>query len=417
MYDFHVHDEWTYKPRLLAAKLRKAAEAHPVVVLTGARQVGKSTLLQEEEPFKSWRYATLDDLDTLDQAHRDPAALWAGAEAVVIDEIQKAPRLLAEVKKTVDDRRRSIRFALSGSANLMMMRQVSESLAGRVILHSLQPMTPGEVSGREPTNALSKLLDGEFDLDEVTPPCTETLPALLVRGFMPPVVDLVATDAWVEWWEGYVATYLERDLRQLSQVASLTDFRRMMQALALRSGQMLNQTDVARDIGLSQPTVHRYVSLLETTMVLDRLPAYSVNRTKRLIKTPKIYWADPGLASFLASHHEPEALRSSREIGGIFETLILLGLRARAQLLTPRASICYWRTTTGKEVDFVVEQGRRTIALEVKLTASPRQADLSGLRSFLDEYPEARAGVLVHGGSSVRRMDEKIVALPWWMIA
>lgn len=388
-----------------------------MVVLTGARQVGKSTLLREEEPFRSWRTVTLDDLDLLDQARRDPAALWAGANEVVIDEVQRAPRILSEIKKTVDKSRRGVRFVLSGSANLLMMSQVSESLAGRAVVFSLLPMTPAEEAGLPRPGVLQSLLAGNLDLDKAGGPVPGDLAGRLVRGQVPPVLDLPDLDGAIQWWDGLVATYLERDLRQLSQVESLPDYRRVMQALALRSGQMLNQTEVARDVGVSQPTVHRYLGLLETTMVFARLPAFAVNRTKRLIKTPKGYWTDPGMACFLAGHHDPASLAGSREMGGLFETLVLLGLRSAAEMFTPRASVSYWRTTTGKEVDFVVEHGRNLLALEVKCTDTPRHSHLAGLRLFLDEYPACRAAVLVHTGKQTLRMDEKIIAVPWWRLA
>jgi uncharacterized protein len=415
--DNHTEREWIYKARYLADRLRKTSSVHPVLVLTGARQVGKSTLLREEEPFRSWRYLTLDDIDLLDQAQRDPSALWAGLDEVVIDEVQRAPRILSEVKKTVDDRRRKIRFVLSGSANLLMMSRVSESLAGRAVVVSLLPMTHREGAGRPPPGILPRLLAGDFDFDEGVQAPGDQLAEILIRGQVPPVFDLPGLDSAIQWWDGFVTTYLERDLRQLSQIESLPDFRQVMRALALRSGQMLNQTEVARDVRVSQPTVHRYVSLLETTMVLVRLEAFSINRTKRLIKTPKVYWTDPGMACFLASHHDPRALTGSREMGGLFETLVLLGLRAEAERLTPRASLYYWRTTGGKEVDFVMEHGRNLLALEAKLTDTPRQSHLAGLRLFLQEYPECKAAVLVHTGTQIRRMDEKIIAIPWWRLS
>ena len=388
-----------------------------MVVLTGARQVGKSTLLMEENPFRSWPYVSLDDMDQLDLARRNPVGLWAGQDRVVIDEVQKAPGVFSAVKKAVDDSRRKMRFMLSGSANLMMMKQVSESLAGRVVVLSLLPMTESEAAAQKQPDTLARLLSGNLDFQKNRAAPDLPLAEQLIRGQSPPAFDLPNLNQTIRWWEGYVSTYLERDLRQLSQVESLPDFRQVMRALALRTGQMLNQTEVSRDIKVSQPTVHRYVSLLETSMVLSRLPAFSVNRTKRLIKTPKAYFTDPGMACFLAGHHHPDGLATSREMGALFENLVLLGLRSAAELFTPRGSLYYYRTTTGREVDFVLEHGRDLLAFEVKCTGTPRQSHLSGLRVFLEEYPECKAGVLVHKGQDIQRMDEKIVALPWWMLS
>lgn len=406
-----------YRPRWIAPVVQAGATDHPVVVLSGARQVGKSTFLQHETPFSRWRYISLDDLDVLRQARRDPSALWAGVEQVVLDEVQKAPAMLSAVKQTVDRRHRRVRFILSGSANLLLMRQVSESLAGRALYFSLLPMTLGEMRGGSTPNLLLNLLKGKMPAEGRTERSPEELPTLMLRGCMPPLLTLSKPQAWIRWWEGYVTTYLERDLRQLSQIEALPDFRRLMQALALRSGQVLNQTEVARDIGMSQPTVHRYINLLETTGLLERLPAFARNRTKRIMKSPKIYWVDPGLATYLSGHHEAEALYASREAGAIFETLILLHLRALTQLLVPRPHLYYWRTATGKEIDFVIEQGRKLIAVEVKLGSAPRYADAAGLRVFLDEYPETLAGVLIHSGDNVHYLHEKIIAVPWHLLA
>ena len=387
-----------------------------MVILTGARQVGKSTLLQQEKPFSQWRYLSLDDFDVLQQAEREPTSLWAGTDRVVLDEVQRSPALLSAVKRTVDQRGRRIRFVLSGSANLLLMEKVSETLAGRAVYFTLPPMTLGEILGRPVPDWLPTFFKkGLSDKQSVQE--TEALPIVhMLRGFMPPLFGLARFDAVIRWWEGYVATYLERDLRQLSQVDSLSDFRRVMQALALRSGQMLNQTEVSRDTGVSQPTVHRYLNLLEASCLLLRLPAFSRNRTKRLIKTPKVYWVDPALACYLAGHHEAKSLEASREVGGIFETLVLLHLQALCHLFVPRPQLSYWRTATGKEVDFVVEQGEKLVAVEAKLTTSPRFSDADGLLLFLEEYPETIQGILIHAGSSVKRLHEKILAVPWHVL-
>jgi hypothetical protein len=239
---------------------------------------------------------------------------------------------------------------------------------------------------------------------------------LMWKGFMPSLIRLQTPAAILRWWEGYVATYLERDLRQFSQIESLSDFQRLMVALALRCGNMLNQTELSRDTNISQPTVHRYINLLETTCLIQRLPAYAVNRTKRLIKSPKVIWTDPGLVSFLAGHYESESLIASREAGGIFESLIYLHLNTLAQLMAPKARLFYWRTVTGKEVDFVLEWGRKLLAVEVKLTDRPKFSDIETLKLFLDEYPEMSAAILIHTGNEIKIIHDRIAAVPWYML-
>ena len=416
MNDYQPYSELKYRPRWIAPLLRDAAKDHPIVVLTGARQVGKSTLLQQESPFADWRYITLDDFDVLSQARSDPASLWAGTGYIVLDEVQKSTKLLDAVKVAVDSNYGKYRFILSGSANILLMKKVSESLAGRAIYFTLNPMTRGEMDNLPPTNLLETLFKGEMPGEKKIEATLSTPFSSMWKGFMPPLMQLESSAAVLRWWEGYVTTYLERDLRQLSQIDSLPDFRRLMVALALRCGQMLNQTEVARDTGISQPTVHRYINLLETTCLMERLPAFAVNRTKRLIKSPKVMWIDPGLIAFLAGHYNTESLQSSREAGGIFESMIYLHLNALAQLLIPKPHIFYWRTTTGKEVDFVLEWGRKLLAVEVKLSSKAKFSDIETLRLFMDEYPETAACILIYAGDEVKIMDEKIVAIPWSLL-
>lgn len=359
----------------------------------------------------------MDDFDALHQAARDPAALWAREDRVVLDEVQRSPRLLSAVKQRVDRKRPKVSFILSGSANLLLMHQASESLAGRAVYFALSPMTQGEMHGRPAPEWIAKLLKGKMPEEgRVKTPAKEPV-ALIVRGFMPALLTLSRREAVIRSWEGYVATYLERDLRQISQIGALAEFRRLMETVALRSGQMLNQTEVARDIGLSQPTVHRYLNMLEGTHLLERLPAFARHRTKRLMKSPKVYCVDPGLAAYLAGHHDAGALRSAREAGGLFESVVLLHLRALTQLLTPRPRLSYWRTVSGKEVDLVIEQGRKLLAVEIKLTSNPRYGDAERLRLFLEEYPEALAGLLVYAGGEIKYLGEKIVALPWHLLS
>ena len=283
-----------YYRRWLTPLLQAACEAHPVVVLTGARQVGKSTLLRRAEPFAGWRYHTMDDFDTLRQVRENPASLWAGAHEVVLDEVQKAPELLPAIKRAVDEHPGRYRFLLSGSANLLLMGNVSESLAGRAVYLVLDPLTLGELHGQPPPALLADVLAGRWPEEGTLPEALPDPLPLLQRGFMPALLALAGPEDYLRWWEGYVATYLERDLRQMSQVESLVDFRRVMALLALRTGQLLNQSDVARDAGLSQPTIHRYLNLLEATHLFERVPTYLGSHTTRLLKSPRVFWSDVG---------------------------------------------------------------------------------------------------------------------------
>jgi len=414
MNDNHSHNEISYRPRWLADRLRQTIKAHSIVVLTGARQVGKSTLLRNEKPFSTWRQHTLDDLDVLRQAEREPEALWAGVDSVVIDEAQRAPNILLAIKMAVDQNRHC-RFLLSGSASLDLLGLVSETLAGRAISFPLAPMTWGEWTGREPSHIVEDLLSRKLPSERTVAQMNEPT-GLLLRGFMPALLTLSDRQDILDWWSGYVSTYLERDLRALSQVSSLPDFRRVMELAALRTGQLLNQTEISRDSAISQPTVHRYLNLLEASFLVHRIPAFARNRGKRLIKSPKLYWTDPALAGFLAGYYNEESLRNSREVGGLFENLVLQQLQTTASLMSPPARLHYWRTVTGLEVDFILEWGRSVVAFECKLSARARFEDAKSLNIFLDDYPECTAGVLVYTGNEIVRRGKRVIALPWTVL-
>jgi len=410
------HGEINYLPRWITPVIARAVKDHPVVVMTGARQVGKSTFLRYAEPTKNWKYISFDDFDVLEQAQKDPQALWAGVNRVILDEVQKAPNVLSAVKREVDQSNRSFQAILSGSANLLLMEKVSETLAGRAVYFSLDPMTLGETLNQSAPEILFNLFKGELPGDGIIETKKVDPIKMILKGLMPPLLKFSNQESITGWWEGYVRTYLERDLRQISQVSSLTDFKRVMELVALRSGQLFHKADVSRDSGISQPTVHRYINLLETTSVLYRLPAFARNRTKRLVKSPKYYWIDSGLSSYLSGYFDADSVRLAREKGGFMETLILHHLRVLGQLLVPRPNIFYWRTTYGQEVDFILEYGQKLVAMEVKLTENIRYADCEGLRLFLEEYPETVCGVLLYTGNEVKRLDKRIVALPWTLL-
>ena len=319
----------------------------PAVIVTGARQTGKSTLAEHLVADRR-RFASLDDLDVLDLARRDPQALLGGEQPITLDEVQHEPGLLRAVKRAIDRQRTPGRFLLSGSANPLLMRGVPESLAGRASYLTLWPMTRREQLGQGRCGVWDELLGApERHWEEVLraqPEHSEDWKALALRGGFPtPALRLRSMPERSIWFDGYVRTYLERDLQHLASISALPEFRRLMRASCLRLRQLLNQTELGRDISLPQPTVHRWLNLLETSYLLVRLPAYAVNRTKRLLKSPKLYWADTGVALHVAEAQSPA--------GAHLENIVLQDLLAWRDARVARAQISYWRTTYGEEVD------------------------------------------------------------------
>ncbi len=385
----------------------------PAVVVMGARQTGKSTLAGESAPRKR-RYVSLDDLDALDAARHDPLALVGGKTPVTLDEVQRVPDLLATVKREIDRHRRPGHFLLTGSANLLLMRQVAETLAGRASYLSLWPMSRREQLGLGTCGMWEELVaapDAAWSdiVTQGTASGPEGWQAFARRGGFPyPAVHLGTGEERAVWFDGYVRTYLERDLLQLSSVAALPAFRRLMRAACLRIGQTVNQTELGRDVALPQATVHRYLNLLETSCLLVRVPAYAVNRTKRLMKAPKLYWSDTGVALHLAGG-EPT--------GAWLENLVLNDLLVWRDARLARAEILHWRTAAGEEVDFVVETDDGLLPIEIKASRRPGLRDTRHLRTFQAEYPgRARAGLLLHTGDNTEWLAPDVLATPWWRV-
>lgn len=409
MNDNYSKTELKYINRWQSALLKNALSNYPVVIITGARQVGKSTFLRNDRNLKDWKYITLDDFDLLRQSRNEPESLWIDSDRIIIDEAQKSPDVLSAVKKVIDSNNNKKQFILSGSANLLLMRRVTETLAGRASYIVLPPMAYSEKKGLENNRILERFFSEKNIKNNFSP---LSISETLIRGFMPPLLRFKNIEDIPGWWESYSMTYLERDLRELSQVGSLIDFRNLMQILALRTARVLNQSEVARDSSISQPTTHRYINLLQTSHIIEVIPAFFKNRTKRLVKSPKIYWIDPSMGIYLAGFYDKKSLENSREYGLFFESLVYHHIRILANLLKPKANIYHYRTIGGQEVDFIIEYGNKLIAMEVKMSDKVKYDDLKNIRIFLQEYPETLAGLIIYNGTELKYLDKKIIAVP-----
>jgi predicted AAA+ superfamily ATPase len=399
-----------YRPREITPLLREALGSLPVVVLTGLRQAGKTTLLATDPAFAGRRYLTLDDLATLEAAERDPEALIAGDEPVTVDEVQRSPGLLLAVKRAVDRRREPGRFLLSGSANLALLGGVSESLAGRALSLTLHPFTRRERLGRtaEPPFLVRFLAEPKLPVSSGADPLSAD--EILAGGLPPVALGDVANRGL--WFLGYEQTYLERDLRALSQVADLVAFRNLMRLAALRTGQLLNQSELARDARLPVSTVSRYLGLLEAAFVVVRLGPHLRSRATRLLKAPKIFVSDSGLAAHLvgATDLSPEADEPMR--GALLETYVYQNLAGILDAHLPQARLDYWSLQGRHEVDFVVSQGSRAVAIEVKAAARIGDRDLAGLKALKTKTPGVRAGIVAYNSTEALRLGDDLYAIP-----
>jgi uncharacterized protein len=403
-------------PRHAAATLARLLAVHPVVVVTGARQTGKSTLVQSPAIGGGRLYLTLDDIGVRDDALTSPDDLVGRAPALTLDEVQRVPDLLLAIKRAVDSagQAQAGQFIVTGSANLSLVRHVADSLAGRAGYVTLWPLTRREQLGMGETGMWTELLETPvaqwYDLvrSDVAP--AEDWSALAERGGYPRAAyRLRSAPAREAWFDGYVKTYLERDVPTLRAVEHLPDFRRLLRAAALRIGNLVNQTELARDVGLPQPTVRQYLNVMEASYQVVRVPAYTVNRTTRVIKTPKLYWSDTGLALFLGGEATPR--------GAHLENIVLTDLLAWRGAQLRAAEILYWRSASGREVDFVIEHQHGVIPVEVKTTRHPTTRDAASVSAFLDQYaPDAAGGLLLHAGDEVSWIAKRVLAAPWWRV-
>lgn len=344
--------------------LLKLAAQRPVVVVTGARQTGKTSLARRL--FPDHAYVTLDLPSEAEQAERDPETfLGRHAPPVVIDEIQYAPGLFRHLKTQVDARRSvNGRFVLTGSQKFTLMRGVSESLAGRAGVVEIEGLSYGEIRSA---------------VKGVRPE------AALVRGAMPELWEKPELDGSA-FYQAYVSAYLERDLRGLLQVGSLRDYERFLRACALRSGQSLNKAELARDVGISPSTAGAWLSVLEASNQVHLLEPWFANRTKSLVKSPKLYLCDTGLLCYLLGVRTVEDLAETPYVGAIWETFVCAELRKKLRHGT-RGDLFFWRDRA-READFLIHKAGRFELLDAKWNASPEARDAAVLARVAEELPE-----------------------------
>jgi predicted AAA+ superfamily ATPase len=387
-----------------------------VSVLTGARQTGKTTLSRSIAPSRA--YFTLDDVGVLDQAQRDPDSLLS-TRPVILDEVQRAPQLLLAVKRAVDLRRRAGDFILTGSANLLLMQHVADTLAGRAIYLELPSFCPAEWQERKDALApLDRLFASDFDWRE-WPDEPGDWPTWLLRGGFPPALQIDSVADRALWFAAYSQTYLERDLRQLSAVSSLPDFQRLMSLAAQRTAKLLNQADLARDAALSHATAHRYLNLLETGCLITRIRPLTTNPSVALVKAPKLLWTDCGLAAWLAGIKSSKDLAQRMDAGFWLEQALFQTLQTWRALEPQSRKLHFWRDRAGHEVDFILEQDGQWVLLEIKTSSQVTASDTSGIQAFRDSLkrkPALVRGVVLHAGKA-RPLDTGNFALPWgWMV-
>ncbi|MFH0801031.1 MAG: ATP-binding protein [bacterium] len=396
-------------PRTLAKKLKEAAGRYPVVTVTGPRQSGKTTLVRAV--FKDYAYSTLELPDQRAFAMEDPRGFLSQFEGpVILDEAQRVPDLFSYIQVMVDEQNKAGQFILTGSHNFLLLQGISQSLAGRCAVLHLLPFSHAELSGHKPFT-LSEL--GRKTYQGTGAP-GKKLAEVLFTGFYPRIHDKRLPPQ--DWLGNYYQTYLERDVRNVLKMGDLESFGRFVRLCAGRNAQLLNLSSLASDCGITHTTARRWISVLEASFLIVLLRPHHQNFGKRLIKSPKLYFLDTGLLCFLLQIRFPEELHHHAMKGGIFESYVLSEFYKNFLNRGELPALSFWRDTSGREVDLLVEQGGRLTPVEVKSAQTIAGDFFKGLNDWRNLSSRSNdPAALVYGGDSSFKRAGTIV-YPWFAL-
>ena len=400
-------------PRFLAPVIREALADTPVVCVAGPRQSGKTTLVQHLAPERA--FFSLDEDNYYQTAAQDPAGfIKALPDKVTLDEIQRVPALLPAIKHAVDQDRRPGRFLLTGSANLLLIPTVTESLAGRMEIVELHPLTEAEKE-RRPGRFLDALVNSSLtpEIRPVTEPAGPALADRLVAGGYPEPLTRAPVRAR-QWHRQYLRGIIERDVREVAKVKDARELARLLELLALRSAQLFNARNLADSLGIDRRTADHHFAVLERLFLVRRVPAWHRNKAKRLAKSPKTHLLDSGLAATLAGLTAEDWLGNRTRMGHLLESFVVQQLIAQAAWTDPDLRFWHYRDHDKTEVDVVMTLGRRTWGIEVKAAASVARRDARGLaRLAAQAGKDFERGILLYNGRDTLALENnRLLAVP-----
>ena len=397
-------------PRHIKSRVAEAMSDTPVVLLAGPRQAGKTTLVRQISG-EDRRYLTLDDQLTLLSAQEDPVGLIRTLDRAVIDEIQRAPELLLAIKKSVDEDRRAGRFLLTGSANLMALPTVADSLAGRMETLTLLPLSQSEIEGVS-TNWIDRVFSDHFPMPSSA--MHDDLVERVLKGGYPEAISRSNPRRRMTWARQYVDAIIQRDVRDVASIEKLDQLPRFLQAIAQTAGQMSNYTQLGGRVGLDSKTASRYIGVLEQMYLLRRVEVWSPNHLSRVVKSPKLQFIDSGLLASLLNL-TPEAVgRDRSRFGNLLKTFVFGEILKHATTAESEYRVMYYRDADKFEVDVVIESPQgELVGVEIKAAASVKVSDLRGLKKLSGlAGTQFKIGLLLYDGTEVLPLGDGLWALP-----
>lgn len=405
-----------YLSRHIEAKLKSYSKNFKIVLVKGARQVGKSTLIKN--CFPKLKTIVFDPVQDLYGARQDPDQFLANFPSpIILDEVQYVPELVPALKRKIDLSDKKGQYILTGSQNISVIRDISESLAGRVGILELDGMTPYELSNKSEANWLKDYLsdsDNFANKPIQTLAANKTLFETIWAGSLPGLIDM-SIEVYSGFFQSYVQTYIERDVRLFADINDLSLFSRFVALAAAHSAQEINKSQIGRDIGLSPKQADKWLEILKYSYQWLELPSFSSNILKRIAKKPKGLFTDTGLLCYLQRISSPEALASYPLWGAIFETYCVNNILRLAKVLNTSPAFYHWRTAAGAEVDLVLERDGKLFPIEIKASSNLTKHDTRGIMSFRESYPELniQLGLIIYAGSEAYKLNDYVMAFPW----
>jgi predicted AAA+ superfamily ATPase len=402
----------SFYPRLIEPHITESLLDTPAVLLAGPRQAGKTTLVRQIAQQQGLRYLTMDDELALLSAREDPVGMIRSLDRTVIDEVQRAPQLLLAIKKSVDEDRRPGRFLLTGSANLMSLPTVADSLAGRMETLPLLPLSQSEIGSRS-ANWIDSAFAGRI-LKADQPALGSDLIDRVIRGGYPEAISRTTTKRRVAWARQYIDALIQRDVRDVAGIEKLDQLPRFLRALAQTAGQMCNYTQLGGQVGLDGKTVSRYVGVFEQMYLLKRIDVWARNRLNRVIKTPKLQFIDSGLLATLLDLTAEETQQDRTRFGNVLETFVFGELLKHTTTADGDYRLMYYRDADKFEVDVVIENAAgQLVGVEVKAAATVKESDLRGLKKMASlAARQFKMGVLLYDGTETMPLADGIWAAP-----